>query len=324
MTTSLLLRQRIWMALMLTLCSVFCASLVAFADDGISVILNGETLSFDQAPLVEEGTTLVPMRAIFEKYNMTVNYYAETKTVTARDANNTISLILDSNTAYVNGQAVQLRVAPKIIGERTMVPLRFVSESLGVAVGWDENTKTVHLKAVPGIQMNLMPAKIKEALNYGIENGRDALQKWYTYEKLPDGLPYKNWAVCYSEYFHFAELSASGETPGDPALISQIAGQHKDKLLIKVKLNNDHEMALKYKAKIVQGGTILFGDDVNEGLVTKNPWWPSSPSYNVDLIKSFYIPDGSAFKLNRDFKLIITDSSTSEEHVFEFIVSDLL
>ncbi len=115
-------------------------------NNGISVLLNDSALSFTQPPVIENGTTLVPMRAIFEAMGASVDWNGETQTVTSVKDSTTISLTLNKNTATVNGKDISLAVPAKLINGSTMVPLRFVSESLGAEVNWDGASKTVTIK----------------------------------------------------------------------------------------------------------------------------------------------------------------------------------
>lgn len=115
--------------------------------EGISVLLNGKKLDFTQSPVIENGTTLVPMRAIFEAMGATVDWNNDTKTVTSVKGDTTISLTLNKNTATVNGKEISLAVPAKLINENTMVPLRFVSESLGADVNWNGESRTITINS---------------------------------------------------------------------------------------------------------------------------------------------------------------------------------
>lgn len=118
-------------------------SVPVFAANDIQIFVDGKTLAMDAKPTVSNGTTLVPMRAIFEALGATVNYDATTKQITGTKAADVVLLILNQTTATKNGAAVQLSVPPQAIDGRTMVPLRFISESLKCSVVWDGTTKTV-------------------------------------------------------------------------------------------------------------------------------------------------------------------------------------
>ena len=107
------------------------------------VNLNGKRLSFDVPPVIENGRTLVPLRAIFEALGATVGWDESTQTVTATKGSIQIMLQVGGQSAYKNGTPVHIDVPAKVTNNRTMVPLRFVSEALGAAVGWDESTQTV-------------------------------------------------------------------------------------------------------------------------------------------------------------------------------------
>lgn len=109
----------------------------------ISVILNDENLIFDVEPYIENGTTMVPMRKIFEKLGSEVNYEAQTKTITAQKGSTIIELVTNSNIAKINGRQVTLAVPIENKNGTTMVPLRFIAEALGAEVNWDGDTKVI-------------------------------------------------------------------------------------------------------------------------------------------------------------------------------------
>jgi competence ComEA-like helix-hairpin-helix protein len=107
------------------------------------VFVDGAALTFQVPPRVEQGTTLVPLRGIFESLGATVVWDGATQTVKASKADTQIQLKIGSTTAYRNGQAVTLAVPGKVINGSTLVPLRFVSEALGADVKWDGPTQTI-------------------------------------------------------------------------------------------------------------------------------------------------------------------------------------
>lgn len=93
------------------------------------------------APVIDSDYTLVPIRAVIESFGGWVNWDEETRTVYITGRESTAIVTIDSTDAVVRGRDedknVTLAVAPKIINGRTMVPLRFVSESIGLEVDWD-------------------------------------------------------------------------------------------------------------------------------------------------------------------------------------------
>ena len=118
-------------------------SVVVLADDEIKVIVNGNTLTMDQNPIIVEGRTLVPLRAIFEALGATVSWDDSTKTAGGTLGAKSVSLQINNTVAKVDGKDVTLDVPAQIVNSRTLVPVRFISESLGANVGWNGETRTV-------------------------------------------------------------------------------------------------------------------------------------------------------------------------------------
>lgn len=120
-------------------------SAAASAEGNISVYLNGEELTFPQPPIIYNDYTLVPFRAIFEKLDMTVQWFESEQRVTAQKEGLSITLFIDNPVMTVNSDTIQLAAAPIIYNDYTLVPLRAVSEAAGAEVLWNEETKTVKI-----------------------------------------------------------------------------------------------------------------------------------------------------------------------------------
>jgi len=112
---------------------------------GITVVLDGEQVQFDQSPIMQQGRTLVPLRAIFEALGADVIWNESSQTVTATRSGVAISLEIGSNVLVRNGEIISLDVPAQLIGGRTLVPARAVAESFGAAVSWDEATQMVRI-----------------------------------------------------------------------------------------------------------------------------------------------------------------------------------
>jgi competence protein ComEC len=119
------------------------------------VLLDGVQLSFDVPPVIEQGRTLVPLRGIFEALGANVQWDSATRTVTATRGQTTIRLTIGLKTAHKNSVPVTLDVPAKIVSGRTLVPLRFVSESLDCRVDWDAKTQTVTITSASGAQVKV-------------------------------------------------------------------------------------------------------------------------------------------------------------------------
>jgi len=108
------------------------------------IMVNGASL-LDQPPVIKEGRVLVPVRALTTAFGASVDYDAETKTVTVVKGETTLVLSLGDLTATVNGEPYELDVSPASINGRTVVPLRFIAEAMGLNVSYDPNTGTVEV-----------------------------------------------------------------------------------------------------------------------------------------------------------------------------------
>ena len=119
------------------------AAQAAGAPGGVRVVLDGVFLDFDQPPVIQDGRTLVPLRVIFEAMGADVDWEDGTQTVTAARGNDVISLTIGRKAATKNGATITLDVPPALINGRTLVPVRFIAESFGAEVAWDDATQTV-------------------------------------------------------------------------------------------------------------------------------------------------------------------------------------
>lgn len=129
--------------------SMFGALGVVAADEEqpITVVYNGTQIEFDQPPVTMFDRTLVPMRAIFEAMGADVTWVEDTETILATKDDITIALQINNNMLFKNTgsdkQSIELDVPAQLVGDRTMVPVRAISEAFTATVGWDEATKTV-------------------------------------------------------------------------------------------------------------------------------------------------------------------------------------
>lgn len=128
------------------LCFALClGSLSVIAQGEIKVVLNGSELAFDTPPQQIDDRTMVPMRAIFEAMGAQITWDEVQSKVTAVKGDTTIEMQIGSNVLLKNGTAMYIDVAPQLIGERTLVPVRVIAESFGAQVGWDEESRKVSI-----------------------------------------------------------------------------------------------------------------------------------------------------------------------------------
>lgn len=104
--------------------------------------LKDNILGFETPPVIEDGSTLVPMRFLFEQMGADVEWNGETQTATATLDNTAVTFAIDDTNAEVNNTPAIMDVPARLINGKTMVPLRFLSENMGYTVDWDAESRT--------------------------------------------------------------------------------------------------------------------------------------------------------------------------------------
>ena len=117
----------------------------AFANGEIKVAIDGEYVEFDVKPQIINDRTMVPLRAIFEALGAEVDWDSDTQTVTAVKEDKVVEATIGSTYMYIDDEKRTIDVAPMLIGERTLVPARFVAEAFDCDVEWDGEDNVVNI-----------------------------------------------------------------------------------------------------------------------------------------------------------------------------------
>lgn len=113
--------------------------------DDIKVQVNQYCLYLSEAPCIEEGRILVPMRDIMEALKVTVEWDEVNRTIIAHKDAHKIILPIDEESAIVNGKKVIPEVPISIINGTTMVPIRFIAESIDQKIEWDAEARKIKI-----------------------------------------------------------------------------------------------------------------------------------------------------------------------------------
>jgi len=117
----------------------------------VNLIWDRDAFNFDVPPQVIDGRTMVPLRALFEKFGYDVVWDSETATAVCTNARQTIYVKIDSKVITIedlltgNQYSITNDVASQIVNQRTLVPLRLISELVGLGVKWHGETRSVYL-----------------------------------------------------------------------------------------------------------------------------------------------------------------------------------
>ena len=137
-------------AIIITMALAFsCASVNA--QNSITVLLDGQEISFDVNPQIINSRTMVPMRAIFTALGANVDWVEEHRLIIATKNSSLITMMIDQPIMHIGNleteeqKTLELDSPPVIVDSRTLVPVRAISDALGVEVDWDGEARTVLL-----------------------------------------------------------------------------------------------------------------------------------------------------------------------------------
>lgn len=108
-----------------------------------SMLFNGQKRTIDAAPVLKNNATYIPIKHVLDVFGGQATWDSKNQRVTILRGGKLIDLTVGQKEFVINGQRQNASVAPYISGGRTLVPLRLVSEQLGLTVKWEQKTKTV-------------------------------------------------------------------------------------------------------------------------------------------------------------------------------------
>jgi hypothetical protein len=140
------MKKMFMLALLVVIISMF-GNVVGAQTYGVKVYVDNKTVSFpDQRPYIDgNNRTLVPIRFIAEEMGTEVGWDGTKQLVTIDKGNTAIKLTIGEQRASVNGSWKHFDTSAVLYNDRTMVPLRFISETLGAEVDWDGDIRTVYI-----------------------------------------------------------------------------------------------------------------------------------------------------------------------------------
>ncbi len=157
------------------------AALPALAEENVTVTVNGEAVYFDQPPIILDGRTLVPIRAVFEAMGCQVGYDGASQQVSIANGDElVVCRIGDANYEKYTGGALTANgvfdVVPQVINDRTLVPVRALSEAFGCDVEWKGDTQTVVINDADTVKIGVLKLVEHDALDAAERGFADAVK----------------------------------------------------------------------------------------------------------------------------------------------------
>ncbi|MEG2584222.1 MAG: stalk domain-containing protein [Oscillospiraceae bacterium] len=119
---------------------------VAESIETVTVYINNEILESDQTALIIDDVTMIPIRAVTEKMGCVVEWKEEEQSIRITNGDVDLTMNIGETTVYSgDGEQYTLAVPPFTMNDRAMVPVRFLSEQMGIPIAWDASTYTVNV-----------------------------------------------------------------------------------------------------------------------------------------------------------------------------------
>lgn len=134
------------------------------AANPVTVYVHGKLVVADQLPYIQEGRVMLPFRAIGEQLGATVTWDEQTQQISFQNADNVVLFHIGSYNYTHNGVVKSLDMPPQLKGDRTFVPVRFISEALGYPVVWNDIRRSAYVGVLP--DETLDPGKPMVALTF--------------------------------------------------------------------------------------------------------------------------------------------------------------
>lgn len=113
----------------------------------IKIMIDGAELKSGAAPLMVNGSVIVPSKKIFESLGATVEWNQAKQQLKATKGSTAIVLTIGSKSAQLNGEVIALNTAPQVIKGTTYIPLKFVAEAFNSTAAWNPKTNCVTINS---------------------------------------------------------------------------------------------------------------------------------------------------------------------------------
>ena len=218
------------------------------ADDNIKVLLNDQKIEFDVSPQIINDYTMVPVRAIFEALGYDVEWQASSQTILAYSKSTDLfiamtvgvpKIISGDYTDYINYKQYEgyserfvsaLDISPQIINERTLVPVRAVSEASRCNVLWENNSKTVFITTPKNVG-NGTDEEIKDYLRYNYStmmlNGQPRYMRFNILHNVLNSIP-SDYVITVTPVGGVKEIAMLSDTTADNKEKQKIVDAYTD------------------------------------------------------------------------------------------------
>lgn len=224
---------------------------IQFCVGDSTLLINGNEVAVETPYVVGDGVTLVPLRVITEAFGAEVGWIEESQTITLKYPGVEIVLQIGNPIAEVNGVAETLLAAPELPGSSTMVPLRFISETFGATVGYDEATEKITVTKTATTGETVMDSAITNAkigdsyFKWSMENPKDFVMEDRSFDGTVTTFAYDE------ENFFYIAFDSKSEDFSFEKTFSNLKDSLKNLTLIKADKDTSNQdlQSMHFQAK---------------------------------------------------------------------------
>lgn len=224
------------------------------------VLVNNKTLKTEFSPYIKQGRTFVPIREITEKLGADVDWRAKDKSIKITLNGDVIKMKINSPIVTVNGKKINLdnAQAPQLAlykspkrETKTMVPLRFISETFGYNVDWNNDKVRAEISTYKN--NSIVEDKEKDSKNTKNKNTNN--------KKNTKKANVSSKSIFDSNYF-----VSNAEKKETSKITNEIKGGNKDKIFEEADLDKSDENKKRViKDKIEVNGKLNIVIDPGHG-----------------------------------------------------------
>ncbi|MGM9552400.1 MAG: N-acetylmuramoyl-L-alanine amidase [Clostridia bacterium] len=245
--------------------------------DPIVLVVDGNTVVTEEMPpIIIDGRTLVPAREFFEQLGATVTWNNDFRCVIIELNGTQTVLTIDSKIVYINGNSTSIAPedpAPKIVNNKTMIPVRFVSEEFGFKVEWLNETRTVKITSPDYVREDVT----KVALS--VEDNADCIFIAMNEFVNPNIFKMDNPKRLVIDIYDMNTTIKDGSIDESGNVVSRIRySQHEDRFRVVADLNAD----INYEILKLKNGVEIYLTKNNSSvqeIPTEPETTPTEPTY---------------------------------------------
>lgn len=292
---------RPFLLIAITLLILSAAMAVTCSAATCKVTIDGKAIAIDAEPMMKNNRVLVPVATIVDDLGGESDWDGDKKEVTLICNSTTVKLTIGSTQATVNGASKTMDVAPCIVtvnedgGGRTMVPLRFVGESFGYDVSWDDSSRIAKINTkgseptAPTSDINISNINVNQGQSYGTDASKTYTIINITADRSLQALGLKGeWLA--DPYRYYIDFSSTVIDSSIPVVFTPVYGANYDKSYVSsvrtgAPLASTARIVVDMKSKVTPEVsysadgcvmTIAFPDTYSGSVVT-DPTTPVTP-----------------------------------------------